>query len=479
VTTAVTIATIALLFTACDRPAGGSAADGPRRDGAFGDAGGADARAFAVDAAPIDGPPIDAGLRDAAPRDAAPHDAGPGDAPIDAVPVDAAPPPPPPGHVLYPEGQLHSPITADVAAAIGRIALPPAAEAVFAKVGDSMTASTSFLACFDGPGVDLGAHTALAGTLAYLRAGDAAGATPFGRVSLAATGGWTTADVLAGAPSPLDREISAIAPRYGVTLLGTNDVRFGRTLDAFGADLWAIADRERAGGAIPILSTLPAIHGDPGSNAVIPLFNRVIRAIAQGRSLPLVDLHLGLAGLPNEGISADGIHPTVAPQGACALTGDGLGYGYNLRNLLSLEALDRARRARSGEPLDASAPRRAGSGSHADPFRGELPLIDLADTRRGEAVFASYPGCGLTASGHEIVYRLDLAAATAIDAFVVDRDAVDVDVAILGGALTPGACAAAGDHGASATVGPGAVFVVVDSQLLTTEGEFLLVVQAH
>jgi lysophospholipase L1-like esterase len=381
--------------------------------------------------------------------------------------------------VLYPEGQLHSPITADIAAALARIAAQvPAAEDVLGKVGDSMTATTSFLACFDGPGVDLGDHAALAATLAYFHAGNAAGATPYSRVSLAATGGWTTADVLAGAPSPLDREITAIAPRYGVTQLGTNDARFGRTLDAFGADLWAILDRELASGAIPILSTLPALHGDP-SNARIPLFNRVIRAIAQGHSLPLVDLHLALSGLPNEGIGADGIHPTVAPQGACALTTGGLGYGYNQRNLITLEALDRARRARGGEPLDAGAPRRAGSGTHADPFRGQLPLIDMADTRRGESMFAGYPSCGLTASGHEIVYRLDLPAATAIDAFVVDRDAVDVDVAILGGALATSACVAAGDHSASATVGPGPVFVVVDSQLATTEGEFVIVVQVH
>src|SRR6185295_10384259 len=156
----------------------------------------------------------------------------------------------------------------------------PATERVFGKVGDSMTATSSFLACFDAA-PDLGSHSALAGTLAYFRAGNAAGATPFGRVSAAATGGWTTADVLTGAPAPLDRELAAITPRYAVMLLGTNDVRFGRSVDAFGADLWTIVDRARAHGVIPVLSTMPAMHGDPDSNARIPLFNRVIRAIAQ------------------------------------------------------------------------------------------------------------------------------------------------------------------------------------------------------
>jgi len=296
-------------------------------------------------------------------------------------------------------------------------------------------------------------------------------------VSTAATGGWTTSDVLAGAPAPLDGELAAIHPRYGAVLLGTNDVRTGRTVDAFGTDLWNIVDDMLATGTIPIVSTLPAMHGDPESNAHIPLFNRVIRAIAQGRSVPLVDFGLSLSSLANEGIGADGIHPTVSPDGACALTSSGLAYGYNVRNLLTLEALDRTHRARSGQAMDATATRRVGSGTHADPFRGPLPLVDLADTRAGESLFSAYPACGLTASGHEIVYRLDLGAATAIDAVVVDRGGVDVDVAILAGSLDVGTCVATGDHGASATVGPGPVFIVVDSRAPTSEGEFLLVVQ--
>jgi len=112
-------------------------------------------------------------------------------------------------------------------------------------------------------------------------------------------------------------------------------------------------------------------------------------------------------------------------------------------------------------------------------FCGQLPLADLADTRMGEAGFASYPGCGLTAPGREMVYRLDLAAALLIDAYVVDRDPVVVDVAILNGMLAANSCVAAGENSASATVGPGPVFIVVDSRSPDTEGEFVVVVQAR
>jgi peptidoglycan/LPS O-acetylase OafA/YrhL/lysophospholipase L1-like esterase len=399
---------------------------------------------------------------------------------LDAAPADAMPDgaPPPLGRVIYPEGALQSPISSDLAAGLAAIAATgPASEAVFAKVGDSITASPSFLTCVDNGTCNLGDHTDLEPMIRFFAAGNAAGASPFDRASLAATGGWTTADELAGASAPIDQELAAIAPRYAVTLLGTNDVRTGRTLDAFGADLWTIVDRALAHGAIPILSTMPAQHGDPDSNAKIPLYNRAIRAIAQGRGVPLVDLHQALATLPGDGIGSDGLHPSTAPDGACVLTTGDLQYGYNTRNLLTLEALDRARRARNGAALDTTVTRRAGDGSHARPYLGQLPLADLADTRAGEAGFASYPTCGLTATGREIVYRLDLAARTAITASVVDRDAVDVDLAILDGALAEASCVASGDQTASATVGPGPVYIVIDSHAATTEGEFLLVVQ--
>jgi peptidoglycan/LPS O-acetylase OafA/YrhL len=421
-----------------------------------------------ADASPLDG----AG----AALDAGPAvDAPAADAPAaDAPAIDAAPAPL--GRVLYPEDQLVSPLTPDLAAGLARIAAPTAAAHVFAKIGDSMTASASFATCFDAS-PDLGTHTELAATRSFFAAGDAAGSTPYARASLAATGGWTTTDELTGNPAPLDQELTALAPRYGAILLGTNDVRFGRAIDAFACDLWEVVDRTIARGTIPILSTMPAMHGDPGANARIPLFNRVIRAIAQGRGVPLVDLHRALAALPEDGLGSDGIHPTAAPEGACALTSSGLGYGYNWRNLLTLQALDRARRSTS-ETIDRSAPRRAGAGSHASPYRAAWPLVDLADTRTGEATFSTY-ACGITATGHELVYRVDLGARTAIDAYAIGRAPVAADVAILDGALAATACVAGGAKTATATVGPGPVYIVVDSPTAMTEGEVVVVVQPH
>ena len=382
---------------------------------------------------------------------------------------------PPPARVLYPEGPIQSPITQDMALALkARAQQTSRQDRVFAKVGDSITAATSFLNCFDGA-VDLGTHSALSTTLGYFRSGNAGGSSPFSRWSLSAQNGWTTADELAGSPTPLQREVSATSPRYALVMLGTNDLRFARPYDAANGDLWTVVDELLAAGVVPIVSTIPANRDDSSANARVPLYNRFVRAIAQGRGIPLVDYHRAMDALANDGISSDGIHPTVSAQGACKLDDAGLAYGYNVRNLLSLDALDRTRRAVAGEALDGEMPRRLGAGAHADPFRGDLPLIDLGDTRLGDAMLASY--CGLVGGGHEVVYRIDVATTRSITATIVDRGAVEVDVAILEGSLNASACRAAGDRAASATVAAGPVYIVVDTRAASTEGEFLLVVQ--
>jgi hypothetical protein len=255
-----------------------------------------------------------------------------------------------------------------------------------------------------------------------------------------------------------------------VVLFGTNEARTGWTLDAFGAELWNLVDATIVRGVVPVMSTIPANVGYPAADARIPTFNRVVRAIAQGRGVPLVDLHHSLAPLPNRGISSDGLHPSVSPSGGCVLTSDGLQYGYNVRNLVTVEALARARAALQGTPADTSAPVRAGTGSVAEPFTGTLPLVDLGDTRVGHVHIDH--GCGAS-SGRELAYRISVAAPATIDAYVVDRPGTDVDVRI----IAAGTCLAAGDNGASAAVQAGTVDVLVDARAPGSEGEYVLVVQ--
>ena len=394
------------------------------------------------------------------------------DARIDASDGSVAPAAP----VLYPLGRLHSPITASVASRLRAIGHTGSTANVFAKVGDSITAMSSFATCFDHD-YQLASHASLEPTRAYFAAGDAAGSSPFGRTSLAATGGWQTSDELAGTPCPLDQEESAIAPLYSVVLLGTNDNRYGRSPIAYGHDLWTIVDNLIGDGTIPILSTIPPVNGDTSTDARVPLFNLIVRAIAQGRQVPLVDFHDAIVSLPNRGISSDGLHPTVSPSGACDLSDSALQYGFNVRNLITVEALDRTRTALAGSPPDSTAATRAGAGTHASPVLGSLPLVDLADTHDGDSGFAQY-ACDATArSGHEIVYKLNLASRITIGAYLIEHGATDASVHVLAGSLATSACVASGTSTLTATVGPGTIYIVVDTTTAATEGEYALVVE--
>jgi lysophospholipase L1-like esterase len=378
------------------------------------------------------------------------------DAMPDAMPD--APPPPPPrlASATYPRGLRHSPIDAAIAARLA--AIGPGAAHELAKVGDSITASTSFFTCFDGGPVDLDGRTDLAATVSYFLAGTTGGSSSFARYSLAAISGATTSTIVSGSPSPLQKEIAEIDPHFAIIMLGTNDIRVGRTYAAMGADLWRIVDETISSGAIPVLSTIPPNNSDSTADARIPFANLVVRAVAQGRQVPLVDYYREMVGLPSRGISSDGIHPTVSPSGACILTAAGLQYGYNLRNLVSLEAVTRARTAAGGTTLDASLSRPAGTGTSADPYLVTPTFVDLNDDR-----------------DHPMVYELSVSASASVHALVVDRDGTNVDVHI----LQAGTQRASGDHEATASVGAGTVRVVVDTPSGASPGEFLVVVETR
>lgn len=388
---------------------------------------------------------------------------------IDAPPQEA----PRPASLTYPVGQRHSPIDTAIAARLQSIIA--GSPRVFAKVGDSITVDTYFSTCFDGESIDLAGRADLADARSYFAAGNAGGSSPFSRASYAAIRGVTTQGIVTGAPSPLTRELSGIDPQFALIMLGTNDTRAGRAYDAFGADLWAIVDQTIASGAIPILSTLPPNNADSGADSRVPKANAIIRAIAQGRQVPLVDYHRELLPLPSRGISSDGIHPSVSPSGACQLNSSGLQYGYNVRNLVSLEALSRARTAAAGTALDSALSRPSGNGKATDPYVVTSSFVDFNDARNRTNDTSSYSCNGRPQEGGEVVYRIDLAAPATLDALVVDRGSADVDVHILQGS----SCAAGGDQQASANVSAGSVYIVVDAPDAGSAGEFVLVVRAR
>ena len=83
--------------------------------------------------------------------------------------------------------------------------------------------------------------------------------------------------------------------------------------------------------------------------------------------------------------------------------------------------------------------------------------------RGGERARDAYPGCGAAQDerGPEIVYRLELAAPSALQAMLLDLGEVDVDLHLLGD--DGASCVERADRLADRTLPAGAHRVVVDS----------------
>lgn len=425
---------------------------------------------------------LDAGWVDAStPEDTAEADTA------DAPP----PPPPPPGPLRYPSDRTHSPVNAYVVERWQSIVAQGtgSAPAVFMQVGDSISASDHFLDCFATAAVALGEHAALQPTLDYLLAGDAAGSTPFDRDSLAVKGGKTAAWCLDGAPSPLNAEIAAIAPFTAVVMFGTNDSGYfapdtAKMLRWYAGGMFELTDRLLAAGVLPILMTIPPRTNKPALGQLVPVVNAFLRGLAQGRQIPLVDYHREMAALPDQGLSGDGVHPNALGWGqACQLTPEGLQFGYNRRNLVTLRALDRVRRALDGEPLDDGEPPLAGTGSPEDPFEiGALPFVHLADTSTSPyEALDTYPGCDAPQdeSGPEWTYRLVLDEPAAVRIAVLDHDGADVDVHLLDASGTPGACLRRAHTLIEGTLAAGEYRLVLDTFVSNGDvlaGEYVLAI---
>jgi hypothetical protein len=220
---------------------------------------------------------------------------------------------------------------------------------VFAKVGDSITESGSFLQDVGHGWFDLAEYASLEPTVAYFHrtSVDSSGSDSFARASSAATSGWTSGDAVDGSPDAVLREIDAIHPALALVMFGTNDIDRA-TLFEFEHNLARIVDECIGRGVIPVLSTIPDRSDTPLARDRVPIYNARIVALATSRQLPTMDLHAALATLPRHGLGDDGIHPSAftnssgdtraADFGASALRS-----GYNVRNLLALLTLDKIR----------------------------------------------------------------------------------------------------------------------------------------
>jgi lysophospholipase L1-like esterase len=220
---------------------------------------------------------------------------------------------------------------------------------VFSKVGDSITVSPYFLTPIGFGQYDLGAYGSLSRVVAYYSQANARTANSFANQSLAAGGGWSASTLLepqsankavCDNDAPLVCEYRIVKPAVALIMVGTNDSGSG-SAEQFAGNVRQIVQISIDMGVIPVLSTLPPKRIDAEQTARVDAFNKVIHAIAQQYDVPLWDYWSLMEIAPNGGMSKDGLHPSVPPDGAAArFTADNLQYGYTIRNLSALQVLD-------------------------------------------------------------------------------------------------------------------------------------------
>src|SRR5262249_57978077 len=88
----------------------------------------------------------------------------------------------------------------------------------------------------------------------------------------------------------------------------------------------------------------------------------------QARLYPYMDYYKEMVPLPSRGLGPDGLHPSVDSAGSCKLDAAGLKFGYNVRNLLTIQSLARAQSAAQGDaPPDPEPATPAARGARPAP----------------------------------------------------------------------------------------------------------------
>jgi hypothetical protein len=136
-------------------------------------------------------------------------------------------------------------------------------------------------------------------------------------------------------------------------MFGTNDVAQTANVQGYVQDMGRIIDQSRSRGVIPILSTIPPRLDSHSLNERVAHYNDALYRLAARRQVPLINFWRALEQprMVDQGMYSDGIHPNVYVSYDCDpfcrpldFGSAALRYGYNQRNLITLETLDQIRK---------------------------------------------------------------------------------------------------------------------------------------
>ncbi len=221
---------------------------------------------------------------------------------------------------------------------------------VFSKIGDSITQWGYFLTPVGNGGLRIAEHPELQGAVDRFTQTMARTNNSFSNDSLAAMGGWTSGDLLdpakatpgacQGGETPLACELRTTRPAVALIMIGTNDLAVG-DVRAFQNNLNRIVSITENFGVIAVVSTIPYRFDNQALLGRVGAYNDAIVRVALAHSAPLWNYWLAMEPLPSNGISTDGLHPSVPPDGNTAIfDGMHLGYGFTVRNLTAIQVLN-------------------------------------------------------------------------------------------------------------------------------------------
>lgn len=219
---------------------------------------------------------------------------------------------------------------------------------IFVKTGDCLTDHPAFLKQFAYGNYNLGKYKNLQAVIDNFMVSPRPGVNnPFDEDSISSHNGFNSSAVIdpEWAPpslchrneSSLDCEYRLNKPAVSIIMFGTADV-IVMTPEQFYGFLRDIVNRTMKAGIVPLLSTFPENASLPERSRMI---NQLVLALAREKHLPVMNLQNALLPLPNHGLDTDGIHLSVPPNNRSGFfDSDGLQYGYTMRNLVTLQALD-------------------------------------------------------------------------------------------------------------------------------------------
>jgi LysM repeat protein len=218
---------------------------------------------------------------------------------------------------------------------------------VFSKVGDSITVSSSFLYSIGRGDYNLREYGNLQAVIDYYAPTLARDDNSFANTSLAAKVGWPVQALLnpdSADPeycwpgeAPLVCEYRWVKPSVALIMIGTNDVP-STLAESFERRVREVLEISLELGVVPVISTIPPLHR-ADTEGRVELLNEIITRLAYEFDVPLWDYHAALQGLPDDGLFKDGVHPSTGPD-PTDFTPENLQYGYAVRNLTALQALD-------------------------------------------------------------------------------------------------------------------------------------------